>query len=58
MALSAAKVKVKGLTARTMADGYAVISVVTEVKDRSELTNIINKLSQIQSVYQVKRSVG
>ncbi len=58
MALSAAKVKVKSLSARAMSDGYAVISVVAEVGDRNELMNIINKLSQIQSVYQVKRTVG
>ena len=58
MALSSAKVKVTNLSARSMPDGYAVISVVVEVKDRGELANVINKLSQIQSVYQVKRSVG
>ncbi len=58
MALSAAKVKVTSLTAKSMPDGYAVISVVAEVKDRTELTNVINKLGQIQSVYQVKRAVG
>jgi len=56
--LSAAKVKVTGLTARAMPDGYAVISVVLEVKDREELLNVMNKLGQIQNVYQVKRSVG
>ena len=58
MALSAAKVKVSSLSARAMPDGYAVVSVVVEVRDRDELTNVINKLGQIQSVYQVKRSVG
>ena len=41
-----------------MPDGYAVISVMVEVKDRAELTNVMNKLGQIQSVYQVKRSIG
>ncbi len=58
MALSSAKVKVTSLSARAMPDGYAVISVVVEVKDRDELVNVVNKLGQIQSVYQVKRSVG
>ncbi len=58
MALSAAKVKVTSLSAKSMPDGYAVISVTVEVKDKDELTNVINKLSQIQSVYQVKRAVG
>ena len=57
-ALSAAKVKVTGLSARSMPDGYAVVSLTAEVKDRSELVNMINKLSQIPSVYQVKRVSG
>ena len=58
MALSAAKVKVTGLSAKSMPDGYAVVSLTAEVKDREELVNIINKLSQIPSVYQVKRASG
>lgn len=41
-----------------MPDGYAVVSLIAEVKDREELVNIINKLSQIPSVYQVKRVSG
>ena len=58
MALSAAKVKVSSLSAKSMPDGYAVISVTVEVKDKEELTGVVNKLNQIQSVYQVKRAVG
>ena len=58
MVLSAAKVKVTSLAARSQPDGYAVVTITTEVKDKAELTNVINKLGQIQSVYQVKRSVG
>jgi len=58
MALSTVKVKVTSLSAKAMPDGYAVVSVVVEVKDRDELLNVVNKLSQIPSVYQVKRSVG
>ena len=56
MALSAAKVKVTSLSARSLPDGYATISVALEVKDKSELTGVINKLGQIQGVYQVKRT--
>ena len=56
--LSAAKVHVTNLTARCMADGYALVSVVLEVKDKGELSGLMNKLSQIQSVYQVKRTTG
>ena len=58
MALSAAKVKVTSLSARAMSDGYAVINVVVEVKDNDELTTVINKLNNIQGVYQVVRSSG
>ncbi len=58
MALSAAQVRVPSLSAKALPDGYAMVSVTVEVKDRSELTNVMNKLSQIQSVYQVKRVTG
>ncbi len=58
MALSAAKVKVTGLSARSLPDGYANVSIVLEVKDQNELNAVINKLGQIQGVYQVKRAAG
>ena len=58
MALSAAKVKVSSLNARTTPDGYASIIVGLEVKNRDELNNVINRLHQIQGVYQVQRSTG
>ncbi|HIY21312.1 MAG TPA: bifunctional (p)ppGpp synthetase/guanosine-3',5'-bis(diphosphate) 3'-pyrophosphohydrolase [Candidatus Flavonifractor merdigallinarum] len=58
MALSVVKVKVNSLSARSMPDGYATVSLVLEVKDQSELTSVINKLGQIQGVYQVKRAAG
>ena len=58
MALSTAKVKVKAISARSNDEGDAVINVVLEVKDRSELTSVINRLHQIQSVHLVKRSSG
>ncbi|MBE6956208.1 MAG: bifunctional (p)ppGpp synthetase/guanosine-3',5'-bis(diphosphate) 3'-pyrophosphohydrolase [Ruminococcaceae bacterium] len=58
MALSTAKVKVNALSARTTDEGDANINVVLEVKDRSELTSVINRLHQIQSVYLVKRNSG
>ena len=58
MALSSAKVKVTSLSARAMSDGYAVINVVVEVKDNEELTGVINKLNNIQGVYQVSRTSG
>ena len=58
MTLSAAKVKTTSLSARSMPDGYAPVSIVLEVKNQEELTNVINKLGQIQGVYQVKRASG
>ena len=51
MALSAAKVKVNALTARSLPDGHASINIVVEVKDKEELATVINKLNNIQGVY-------
>ena len=58
MALSTLKTKTTSLSARSMPDGYATVSIVLEVKDHTELTAVINKLGQIQGVYQVKRAAG
>ena len=58
MALSAAKVRVTTLTARSAPDGYATVSVALEVRDQNQLQGVINKLGQIQSVYQVRRASG
>lgn len=58
MALSAVKVKTTSLSARSMPDGYAAVSMVLEVKNQGELSTVIHKLGQIQGVYQVKRPTG
>ena len=58
MALTAAKVRVSSFSARSLPDGYALVSVVLEVRDKNELTGLINKLGQISGVYQVKRASG
>ena len=58
MALSAAKVHVCALSARTTPDGYALFHIVLEVKDRDELSAVVTRLHQIQGVYQVTRSSG
>ena len=58
MTLTSAKVKVRNFSARSLSDGYAIISIVLEVKDKSELTAVINKLGGISGVYQVKRTTG
>jgi predicted amino acid-binding ACT domain protein len=58
MALSACKVKVVALSARAMPDGYAVMNMTLEVKNKEELATVINKLHNIQGVYQVTRTGG
>ncbi len=58
MALTAAKVKVQSFAARSLPDGYAMVSIVLEVRDRNELAAVINKLGTIQGVFQVKRTTG
>ena len=58
MVLSAAKVKVNGLNVHATPDGYAIASILLEVKNQDELTSVINKQGQIQGVYQVKRTTG
>ena len=58
MALSACKVKVTALSARSMPDGYAIMNMTLEVKNKEELAAVINKLNNIQGVYQVTRTGG
>ena len=58
MALSTAQVKVSALSARALPDGYATISIVVAVTDKNELESVINKLNNIQGVYQVARASG
>ena len=58
MALSACKVKVIALSARAMPDGYAIINMTLEVRNKEELATVINKLHNIQGVYQVTRTGG
>ncbi len=58
MTLSAAKVKVSALSARSHPDGYAMVDIVLEVKNRAELDGVINKLNQIPGIYQISRARG
>ena len=58
MALTAAKVRVSSFSARSLPDGYALVSIVLEVRDKNELTGLINKLGQISGVLQVNRPAG
>ena len=58
MVLSAAKVKVTALSARSMPDGHAIVNMVLEVRDKDELATVINKLNNIQGVYHVARVSG
>ncbi len=56
--LTTAKIKVVNLNMRAMPDGYVVTSIDVEVKDKGELTHMVNKLTQIKGVYHVGRSRG
>ncbi len=58
MALSAVKVKVNNLSARSQPDGYAMIYLELAVKDQKELAGVIHKLSQIPGVFLVRRAGG
>ena len=58
MALSAVKVKVNNLSARSQPDGYAMIYLELAVKDQKELAGVINKLAQIPGVFLVRRAGG
>ena len=58
MSLSAVKVKVNNLSARSQPDGYALIYLELGVKDQKELTGVINKLSAIPGVFLVRRAGG
>ena len=39
-------------------DGYTKMNLVVEVRTQSEVTTIMNKLNQVQGVYQVSRVSG
>ena len=56
MALSAQKVKVNNLLARSQPDGHALISLELSVHDKDELAGVINRLSGISGVFLVKRA--
>jgi GTP pyrophosphokinase len=58
MALSAVKVRVTSLSARSLPDGHATVNIVVEVKDKDELNMVINKLNNIPGVYYVGRASG
>lgn len=56
--LSALKVKVSGLSARSLEDATAVVMVELEVKDKAQLQQVTHKLGQIHGVSTVKRVTG
>ena len=58
MALSAQKVKVNNLSARSQPDGYAIVGLELSVRDQKELNGVVNKLSQIPGVFLVRRAGG
>ena len=58
MALATQKVKLNNMSARSQPDGYAMIYLELAVRDKAEVSAVINKLSQITGVFLVKRAGG
>ena len=56
MTLSAQKVRLNNISARSQPDGYAMIYLELAVRDKAELSTVVNKLSQIAGVYLVRRA--
>ncbi len=54
-ALSGMKISLRGLSARELGDGYAVVYVVLDVRDTKELSSVVNALNRIPNVVEVKR---
>ncbi len=58
MALSAQKVRLNNISARSQPDGYAMVNLELSVKDKAELSAVINKLSAVPGVFLVRRAGG
>ena len=56
--LSAAKVHVSSLNARSTADGFALISLAVDVSDSQQLPAVMRRLGQISGVMRVTRPAG
>ena len=56
--LSAAKVHVSSLNARSTADGFALISLAVDVSDSPQLQAVMRRLEQISGVMRVTRPAG
>lgn len=57
-ALSAAQIRVDTLSAKGMPDGFALVTVVISIRDRTELDTVINKLNAVHGVLGVQRARG
>ena len=58
MALSAQKVRLNNISARSQPDGYAMVNLELSVKDKAELSAVVNKLSAVPGVFLVRRAGG
>ncbi len=56
--MATAKINILGMTVNVLPDGYTKINLVVEVRAQGEVTTIMNKLNQVQGVYQVSRVSG
>ena len=56
--MATAKINILGMTVNVLPDGYTKMNLVVEVRTQSEVTTIMNKLNQVNGVYQVSRVSG
>ena len=56
--MATAKINILGMTVNVLPDGYTKMNLVVEVRAQSEVTTIMNKLNQVNGVYQVSRVSG
>ena len=54
-ALSALKVPIHSLSARSLGDGYAVLGLSVDIRDLEQLEYVFHKLSRVGGVIEVKR---
>lgn len=51
------KLNMKAINARTTRDNYAIIDLSIEINDRSELDRLVNKISMLDDIVDVSRTV-
>ena len=57
-AFSTTKTNIRGLTVKTTADGFALISATVQVADKAQLDQVMTRLHQISGIIKVSRPAG